>query len=339
MKCTHPLVAIDLNQFNKNPKKDLVFMASIESEVDKLITHDLIKYKGHYYNSISISCGKCIACRINKASEWATRIMLEAKYHPKNTCWFVTLTYRDDALTLIDDVDEVCRPTLVPQELTKFIKDLRRYYQYHFNHQGIRFFAVGEYGDLYLRPHFHVIFFNLPIHDEKIFCMRHKQPVYHVPVLEGIWGKGFVECTPLTFECAAYVARYTQKKVNGFITKAHYGNLEPEFLRMSRNPGIARDYFDAHKDDIYTTDEINIIGRQGKVQSVKPAKYYDKLFDIEHPDLMLEIKQARLDALELANFDLRHNTDLSYSQYLANLDDKYYNMSKKLVRPLETERS
>lgn len=338
MKCTHPLVAIDLNQFNKNPKKDLVFMASIESDVDKLITHELINYKGHHYTPIQIPCGKCMACRINKASEWATRIMLEAKVHPKDTCFFVTLTYCDDELVYVDDVDGSTRPTLVPQHLTKFMKDLRRYYEYHYCWTGIRFFSVGEYGSLYLRPHFHVILFGFPLFDKKIFCIRHKQPVYHVPVLDKVWGKGFVECTPLTYESAAYVARYTQKKVNGFITQAHYGNLEPEFLRMSRNPGIGRTYFDFYNDVIYETDSIPII-KKGKVSEVKPSKYYDKLFDIENPDLMLEIKKRRIEAADKANYDLRKNTDMSYSEYLACLDEKYYDISKRLVRPLVNERS
>ena len=45
-----------------------------------------------------IPCGHCIACRINKSSEWATRMMMEVKTQPENSCWFVTLTYDDDHL-------------------------------------------------------------------------------------------------------------------------------------------------------------------------------------------------------------------------------------------------
>lgn len=340
MKCTNPLIAIDLNQhWKKATKKDLKFLPTASMDIDNIINANRYDYQGHTYTPIVLPCGKCMACRINKASEWATRIMLEAKYHPKNSCWFVTCTYRDEELVLVDDVDGATRPTLIPQHLTKFLKDLRYYYDYHFNHSGIRFFACGEYGDLYLRPHFHIILFNMPIFDEKIFTVRNNQPVFHVPALEKCWKRGFIECTPLTYDSAAYVARYTQKKVNGFISQAHYGNLEPEFIRMSRMPGIGRLFYDDNRDDIFTTDEINLIGRKGKVQTVKPPSYYNDLFDVEMPDVYPFIKDKRLADKRKANADFKKSTDIKYSDYLDNLSEKYNNIGRKLVRPLEKERS
>lgn len=40
---------------------------------------------------VTVPCGKCLACRANNASQWATRVMHEAEY-VKTAC-FVTLTY------------------------------------------------------------------------------------------------------------------------------------------------------------------------------------------------------------------------------------------------------
>lgn len=40
-----------------------------------------------------IPCGKCMACRINKAEEWSTRCALELLDH-EHAC-FLTLTYDD----------------------------------------------------------------------------------------------------------------------------------------------------------------------------------------------------------------------------------------------------
>lgn len=338
MKCTHPLVAIDLNEgWKKAEKKDLKFIP--HPNIDDIVKHQRIDYEGKLYHPIILPCGKCIACRINKASEWAQRIMLEAKYHPQDTCWFTTFTYNDDNLVYVDDTDGAVRPTLVPEHLTKLIKDIRRYYEYHYNHSGIRFYAVGEYGDLYLRPHFHIIFFNLPLYDKKYFTVRNKAPVYHVPDLDRCWKKGFIEVTPLTYDNAAYAARYTQKKVNGFITKVHYGNLTPEFLRMSRRPGIGRVYYDEHKEEMFATDEIHIIGRKGKVQTVKPAKYYNGLFEAEFPHVYPFIKDKRMEDMYNADIQFRKQTDKPYSQYLESLEESYYNKAKKLKRPLEKERS
>ena len=45
----------------------------------------------HLPEIITIPCGKCLACRLDKAKEWATRSIMEAKLHNKNC--FITITY------------------------------------------------------------------------------------------------------------------------------------------------------------------------------------------------------------------------------------------------------
>ena len=111
---------------------------------------------------VRIPCGQCIGCRLEYSRQWAIRCVLESKVHPVGTCWFVTLTYDDDHCPFNSyacDVEtgEVTYPvrSLVPSDLTKFMKDLRRFYSYHFKHDDIRFFASGEYGSKNGRPHFH----------------------------------------------------------------------------------------------------------------------------------------------------------------------------------------
>lgn len=58
---------------------------------------------------------------------------------------------------------------------------------------------------------------------------------------------------------------------------------------MSRNPGIAKDYWNAKGLDIYDIDEI--INSKG--QSMKPPRYFDKLLDKENHDYALAIKTIR----------------------------------------------
>ena len=43
---------------------------------------------------LEIPCGHCIACRIARSREWASRIIHEMVYYEK-TC-FLTLTYNDE---------------------------------------------------------------------------------------------------------------------------------------------------------------------------------------------------------------------------------------------------
>ena len=40
---------------------------------------------------LSLPCGRCIGCRLERARQWAVRIMHESKMHDTNC--FLTLTY------------------------------------------------------------------------------------------------------------------------------------------------------------------------------------------------------------------------------------------------------
>lgn len=46
------------------------------------------------------------------------------------------------------------------------------------------------------------------------------------------------------------------KKVTGKGAKFHYRGRKPEFVTMSRRPGIGSGYFDEFKDEIYPLDEV-----------------------------------------------------------------------------------
>jgi len=170
--------------------------------------------------------------------------------------------------------------TLAPDDLKKFMKDLRRYWQHHFDHVGIRFFAAGEYGGKTLRPHYHAILYNLPLND-LVHYKRNFQDdfLYNSKCLTKIWGKGYVVVGKVTFESSAYVARYITKKVNGPVAKSQYAErgLAPEFSRMSRMPGIGRNYFNMSKDDLKEFDRVFITTKDG-VKAVGSPKYFDRLF-------------------------------------------------------------
>lgn len=92
-----------------------------------------------------IPCGKCCACRLEYSRQWANRCMQEARMYPSNL--FVTLTYDTPYLKYyhylnMDTGELEYRPMLQPDHLTTFLKDYRRYMDYHFGLQGIRFFRL-----------------------------------------------------------------------------------------------------------------------------------------------------------------------------------------------------
>lgn len=57
------------------------------------------EFEHHIVESyIPIPCGNCIGCRLDYARDWSARLMHELQMHDPDTCWFLTLTYNDDAL-------------------------------------------------------------------------------------------------------------------------------------------------------------------------------------------------------------------------------------------------
>lgn len=289
--------------------------------------------------SEEIPCGKCIGCRLEYSRQWANRCMLEAQEWPEN--WFITLTYDDAHLPFKERIDtktgemmEEFTPSLYPPDITKFMKDLRRYWEYHYGEQNIRFYACGEYGSHTARPHYHIIAFNLKLHDLQP-CGRSKsgKMQWDSPAIRKIWGRGLTALGHVEYDSCAYVARYMLKKQKGENAKEYYAEmgLEPEFTRSSRRPGIAAGYFERNKEKIYHYDEIVLPGNK----VVRPPKYYDKLYDIENPKELEEIKNARKAAAKEAEKAELAKTTLTKGELLALKERTAKEKIKKLPRQLE----
>lgn len=82
----------------------------------------------------------------------------------------------------------------------------------------------------------------------------------------------------LTFESAAYAARYITKKISGPEADTHYNVIDletgevysskiPEFIDMSRRPGIGKPFYEKFKTDIFPSDEVILRGIKMKPQS------------------------------------------------------------------------
>jgi len=213
--------------------------------------------------------------------------MHESTLHADNC--FITLTYNDDHLPE--------GGSLIKSDFQKFIKRLRK------NHGvKIRYFACGEYGTEFARPHYHACIFGFNFRDRKPFKRLHGgHYLYTSRDLERLWDKGYSTIGAVNFETAAYVARYVTKKVTGKLEEAtaHYENFDkitgewfstrqPEYINMSLKPAIGKGWIEKFYDDVYPRDEIII---RGKI--LKPPKYYDRLYDLQSPKDFLIIKRQR----------------------------------------------
>lgn len=206
-----------------------------------------------------IPCGKCIGCRLERSRQWAVRCMHEAKLYDRNC--FLTLTYNDANLP--------ANGSLVPERFQLFMKRLRKKYG-----AGIRFFHCGEYGEELGRPHHHALLFNHDFDDKWFYKGVGGNKLYTSKTLDELWGHGFCSIGAVTFESAGYVARYALKKITGPIAEEHYKGKVPEFLTMSRRPGIGRVHAERFLDDIYPSDTCVVRGVE-----TKPPRYYDKVLE------------------------------------------------------------
>ena len=227
---------------------------------------------------INLPCGRCIGCRLERSRQWALRCVLEAKSHEENC--FITLTYNDEHLPK--------NLSLLPRDLTLFFKRLRK----SLGDKKIRYFACGEYGEKNKRPHYHAIIFGHDFKDRQ--CMFNADTFSAVGVsveLADLWPFGFSSVGDMTFESAAYVARYCLKKYYGDPAKVkeHYGDRVPEFVVMSRHPGIAANWFDKYGlSDVAPYDQCIC---RGKV--CKPPRYFDKLLEKIDEELLKHNKERR----------------------------------------------
>jgi hypothetical protein len=224
-----------------------------------------------------LPCGQCAGCRLARSREWAIRCMHEAKLH-ENNC-FVTLTYNDENLSLVNGL-----PTLCKRNFVLFMKKLRKKYG-----NGIRFFQCGEYGEKLCRPHHHAIIFGHDFRDRLLFSRQFGVDLFTSVDLQKLWGHGFCTIGTVTFDSACYTSRYIMAKQLGKTADEYYNGREPEYITMSRRPGIGRRFYDKFKDDMYSYDKCVVLNNF----VLKPPKYYDSLYDIDNHERLKALKKQR----------------------------------------------
>lgn len=182
-------------------------------------------YKGRFIptsTQMTFSCGKCLPCRINYASEWAGRLFIE---HMKSEmAYFLTFTYSPEKVQehknelVINDCI-----TLYKKHLQLFFKKFRHYY-------SVRYYAVGEYGDEQFRAHYHACLF---------FDKRH-DIIKLASQIRDSWSFGFIKMKVLSAYHYKYVSKYLTTRLNGkwrerFVNET---GLQPEFTISSKFPAI-----------------------------------------------------------------------------------------------------
>lgn len=304
MPCFTPLEAFRANWIsNQTGKRPMVFS----------LKHAYNGADPRLHGPVPLPCGQCCGCRLDRSGQWAVRCSHEASLY-QNNC-FITLTYADEFLPEHNSLDKLAFPLFMKRFRKKFhglnyvsngefldpaIDDILSPYPHTKIHQPIRYYHCGEYGETYGRPHYHACIFNFDFPD-KIY---HRQsatdyPIFRSPALEELWPFGYSEIGSVTFDSAAYVARYIMKKVNGDAAYEHYTRISPdtghpvqitpEYTTMSRRPGIAKAWYDKYHDDVFPHDYV-VIG----TKKMRVPKFYDSQYEITNPNEFSTLKATRI---------------------------------------------
>lgn len=303
MPCFRPLAAYRSRFPNKSGKHGLVFNRRDSLDGTR----------------INIACGQCIGCRLERSRQWAMRCVHEAQLHEDNS--FITLTYDDAHLPFGGSLDRKAFP-LFMKRLRKRLAPLK-----------VMYFSCGEYGSKLQRPHYHACIFGYSFPDKQLWTIRNKVPLYRSALLESCWTLGHSSVGDVTFESAAYVARYIVKKWIGDGAAEHYERVDPEtgevfslvpeFTTMSLKPAIGKKWFEQYSGDVYPSDEVILRGKK-----LKPPRYYNGLYDLSNPTEMEEIKRKRVRAMHKQR---ANNTP----ERLAVREECKKLQARNLIRPLE----
>ena len=208
MPCTKPKTVIVCTDYRSGKQFTLIQSYDGEnlwSKANKIST-DLKDYRfkkfskkdncylyGYPDRIYIVPCGKCPDCLKAKKLAWTTRLIAENRSNQKKgmTGYFLTLTYQDSC----------CPSSVSKKDLQKFLKRFR----FNLDEVGLRYFAVGEYGDHFGRPHYHLCFWS----SSELSLIQES--------ISKSWKFGFFKVEPVRSDPAfAYTAGYCLKQaVNG----------------------------------------------------------------------------------------------------------------------------
>lgn len=240
--------------------------------------------------TVLIPCGGCMGCRIDNLTLWQARCNSE---YIKYRSAFVTFTYDDNHLPFRNGA---IFPTLQREQFAKYLDNIkhkvRKIPPFENCTHDYKVFSCGEYGDIFNRCHYHVLFFGLDFHDYKKFFYNS-------------WKNGYIKSLPVLAGGVRYVCDYVSKQKTGdeAVIQFDNKNIERPFMSVSR--GLGFDFFLAHRDEISYTGTIKIGSRVIPVPS-----YYVNLFstyslsELENRNLkMLTSYRDTLKKMRLSGFD------------------------------------
>lgn len=257
-----------------------------------------------------VPCGRCAPCKIRRVNEWCFRLMWEEE-HNSVSSHFVTLTYDTEHVPLTSNGFM----SLDKTHFQLYMKRLRKICQSDLDivngycgrvgpdSYSLKYYACGEYGSLYGRPHYHAIVFNCQ--DAESFAKAWS--------IDGVQF-GDVHVGTCTTDSVAYCMKYIDKdNVFGRRYRHSRDDRAPEFSLMSKALGIGyvQDPFIQryHRADL----SRNFLTKLSGHRVAMPRYYRLKLFSDFELDLQRDLISAAVEQADLVARAEHLASGLSYS--------------------------
>ena len=262
---------------------------------------------------VHVPCRRCINCVNSYMTYWRNRLIYEYEYmssEARANSYFVTLTFRDDVLSLWD---KSCFNEALSVVKRRFIDRIRKKVG-----SSPRHWFVTEFGERYGRLHLHGIFFD---------CN------FDINFLEDYWGHGFVDFQPLNENAIKYCTSYITKGNDEVIVPPH------KIQRVFCSPGIGKAYCDDPTNLIYHHPRPGILNpilqNSSNFLQAMPRYFKQKIFtDDEREDMTLQyFNEFSGDVIPDPPYRIGKKNYTDYSLYLAECE-KYKKVYKKLYKTI-----
>lgn len=292
-----------------------------------------VRNRGKGPQIIEVPCGKCANCLTTKLNQWVFRLQQHVRDFKYVS--FVTLTYNDENLNY-SYVDDDCKvfiyradalpfsidpfdlvPCLYKKDLQDFFRKLRKlgsFYGYKKNF--INYYAIGEYGTDYNRPHYHILLFSND--------MDFSKPI-NLSNLSFCWDKGFIDVKDVTEFRINYVAKHHLKPKNSKWFAVPQFTLRSNGLGLSFLEKDVADWFDMNK-------PTSLFIRDGVKLGV-PRYFRTKLMEMYGYDISGAYKQRKnalqrfVDDKRISNERFERIKDIR-AEHERQLDNRNFKKSK-----------
>lgn len=248
---------------------------------------------------VPVPCGRCPPCKLRRVNSWVFRLLQEEKI--SSSSHFVTLTYD----TRYVPISPNGFMTLEKGEFPRFMKRLRK-----LTSNTLKYYAVGEYGTINRRPHYHAIVFNCP--DPKHF--------------ETAWSLGDIHVGNVSGDSIAYTMKYIDK----MSTKKEHGRDDrvPEFPLMSK--GLGENYLSDQMVKYHKADLSRLYATKlGGHKIALPRYYRQKIYNDDEQTQQMFLAQRAADEkqkIEVDEFNQLYSDSpkIAFEDWLANKKHQRY---------------